>query len=154
MSEPKQDRTLNVVMSESDFEAIKKAIGHRISWMLDRHPAYEDDVTELSRLEARLRKAVIVAENKLKSKKIIHVNRQHIAMNAKDGGSRPVYTMKEGKHTTYARSATIEGPVKLVYSPKGLSCGAKAWIETDSNVILEAPMTFKKAREQKGAGHE
>lgn len=26
--------------------------------------------------------------------KVIHVNRQHITMNAKDGGNRPVYTIK------------------------------------------------------------
>lgn len=31
------------------------------------------------------------------AKKIIHVNRQFIAMNANDGKNRPVFTIKEGK---------------------------------------------------------
>jgi hypothetical protein len=78
--------------------------------------------------------------------KIIHVNRQHIAMNAKDGKNRPVYTIKDKGKTIYAREVIINGPSKLVYNGKQLSCGARAWIETDSEIELVDEMTFKEAR--------
>lgn len=82
-------------------------------------------------------------------KAIIHVNRQNLAMNAKDGKSRPVFTMKQEGKTTYARGVDIEGNVKLV-SPVGgqLNCGARAWIEVeeDAKVELEEPMSFKESR--------
>lgn len=78
--------------------------------------------------------------------KIIHVNRQHIAMNAKDGKNRPVYTIKDKGKTMYAREVVINGPSKLVYNGKQLSCGARAWIETDSEIELVDEMTFKEAR--------
>ena len=61
-------------------------------------------------------------------KYIIHVNRQHIAMNAKDGKNRPVYTIKNGKKTRYAREVIIDGPSRLVYNGSQLNCGARAWI--------------------------
>lgn len=77
---------------------------------------------------------------------IIHVNRQHIAMNAKDGGNRPVYTIKDGSKTRYAREVEILGPSRLVYDGRQLRCGARAWIETSSEVRLIDEMTFKEAR--------
>ena len=78
--------------------------------------------------------------------KIIHVNRQHIAMNAKDGKNRPVYTIKDKGKTLYAREVVISGPSKLVYNGNQLTCGARAWIETDSDIELIDQMTFKEAR--------
>jgi len=80
--------------------------------------------------------------------KIIHVNRQHIAMNAKDGRNRPVYTIKDKGKTLYAREVIINGPSKLVYNGEQLNCGARAWIETDSDIQLVDEMTFKEARER------
>lgn len=77
---------------------------------------------------------------------IIHVNRQHIAMNANDGGNRPVYTIKEGKVTRYAREVEIQGPSKLVYNGSQLHCGARAWIECDCDIVLVDEMTFTEAR--------
>jgi hypothetical protein len=47
---------------------------------------------------------------------IIHVNRQFIAMNAKDDGDRPVYTVKWRGETIYAREIDIEGRSKAVYN--------------------------------------
>lgn len=79
-------------------------------------------------------------------KHIIHVNRQHIAMNAKDGGNRPVYTIKTGKTVRYAREVNILGPSRMIYSGSQLSCGARAWIETDAELDLVDEMTFKEAR--------
>lgn len=77
---------------------------------------------------------------------IIHVNRQHIAMNAKDGGSRPVYTVKRNGQTRYAREVVIDGPSRLVYNGDQLSCGARAWIETDAELMLVDECTFAEAR--------
>lgn len=79
-------------------------------------------------------------------KTIIHVNRQHIAMNAKDGGNRPVYTTKQGRNIRYAREVVIDGPSRLVYNGSQLNCGARAWIETNSPVLLIDEMSFKEAR--------
>ena len=78
--------------------------------------------------------------------KIIHVNRQHIAMNAKDGKNRPVYTIKDSGKTRYAREVIIEGPSRLVYTGTQLSCGARAGIETVAELQLVDEMTFKEAR--------
>jgi len=83
-------------------------------------------------------------------KHIIHVNRQHIAMNAKDGGNRPVYTIKTGKRVRYGREVNLDGKVKLVYNGKQLNCGAKAWIEFEGDIDIVDEMTFKEAR----ANHE
>lgn len=80
-------------------------------------------------------------------KKIIHVNRQHIAMNLKDGGDRPVYTIKINGQTRYAREVQINGPSHLIYDKTGLRCGAKAWIETYADVELIDEMSFAEARE-------
>lgn len=79
-------------------------------------------------------------------KHIIHVNRQHIGMNAKDGGNRPVYTIKTGNKTIYAREVIIDGPSKMVYNGSQLRCGARAWIETDAALTFVDEMTFKEAR--------
>lgn len=79
-------------------------------------------------------------------KYIIHVNRHHIAANAKDSGNRPVYTVKHLRETRYAREVEIPGPCRLVYNGSQLNCGAKAWIETESKPILIDEMSFKESR--------
>lgn len=83
----------------------------------------------------------------MSSSTIIHVNRQHISKNAKDGGNRPVYTIKMGRKTRYAREVIINGPSRMVYNGKQLSCGARAWIETEADVELIDEMSFSEARE-------
>lgn len=77
---------------------------------------------------------------------IIHVNRQHIAMNAKDGGDRPVYTIKQGRRTRYAREVVINGPSRMIYNGSQLNCGARAWIETDAELTLVDEMSFAEVR--------
>jgi hypothetical protein len=67
-------------------------------------------------------------------------------MNAKDGKNRPVYTIKDSGKIKYAREVIIDGPSKLVYNGKQLSCGARAWIETDSDIQLIDEMTYTEAR--------
>lgn len=84
--------------------------------------------------------------NQLQREAIIHVNRQFIAQNANDGGNRPVYTIKTGGKTIYAREVEILGPSKLVYDGRQLSCGARAWISTRSALKLIDQMDFKEAK--------
>jgi hypothetical protein len=67
----------------------------------------------------------------------IHVNQHIIKRNAKTGLREPVITVKQGRNNTYAHSVEILGPSIMVYSPdKPLSCGAKVWIETDAEVVI------------------
>ncbi len=69
---------------------------------------------------------------------VIHVNQHHIRANAKDGGDRPVFTVKDYKQNRKARRVVIEGPSELVYTPDDpLACGARAYIVTHANVITE-----------------
>ena len=69
-------------------------------------------------------------------KKKIHVNQHKIRSNAKTGERVPVLTVKTYKTNDYCHEAHIEGPCKVVYRPdKPLPCGAKVWIETDSEVV-------------------
>jgi len=77
------------------------------------------------------------------------VNRQNIAMNKQDGKNRPVYTVKSKGYTKarYANEISIDGPCKMVYNPSGLACGAKAYIETDSDITLVDETDFKGSRE-------
>lgn len=78
---------------------------------------------------------------------IIHVNRQHIGMNAKDGGNRPVYTIKvRGGRTRYAREVNINGPCRMVYNGSQLHCGARAWIETEGPLDMVDEMDYSEAR--------
>jgi len=68
-------------------------------------------------------------------KKRIHVNQHKIKSNSKHGTKEPVITVKTYKSNTYCYEVDIKGPCKVIYSPdKPLSCGAKVWIETDSDV--------------------
>jgi hypothetical protein len=87
-----------------------------------------------------------------KVKHIIHVNRQFIAKNAKDGCRRPIYTIKSvgTKNPRYASEVAILGPSRLVEPGKQLSCGARAWIETDSDLELTNETTFQAVKEKFG----
>ena len=71
-------------------------------------------------------------------KKKIHVNMHVIRRNQKTGEREPVITVKTYKTNTYAHDVEILGPSKVIYSPdKPLSCGARLWIETDSEVMVD-----------------
>ena len=70
----------------------------------------------------------------MKSK--IHVNQHVVRSNKKHGKKEPVLTVKTYKSNTYAHEVEINGPSKVIYSPdKPLSCGARVWIETESEVV-------------------
>lgn len=71
----------------------------------------------------------------------IHVDQHAIRRNAK-GASDPVITVKQGKKNTKGFSAEIwDGDrmvARVVYSPNNpLSCGAKVWVETFMDVIVQ-----------------
>lgn len=71
-------------------------------------------------------------------KTIIHVNQHAIRRNIKADVKEPVLTVKTYKSNDYANSVVIDGPCRVVYSPdKPLSCGARVWIETTSEVTYE-----------------
>ena len=66
----------------------------------------------------------------------IHINMHTIRANKKHGNRDPVITCKTYKSNTYGHEVDISGPSKVVYSPdKPLSCGARVWIETDSQYV-------------------
>lgn len=70
-------------------------------------------------------------------KTLVHVNQHHIKANAKDGGNRPVLTVKTYKDNRYAHEVVVTGGCRVVYRPdKPLSCGARVWIETDGEVRI------------------
>ena len=67
--------------------------------------------------------------------KRIHVNQHKIKSNKKYNRKDPVLTVKTSKSNTYGHEVVIHGPSKVIYSPdKPLSCGARVWIETESEV--------------------
>ncbi len=73
-------------------------------------------------------------------KKIIHVYRQRIASNLKHNTNDPVIIVREGRKRSYHHSVSIQGPSTVIYnSIKPLSCGARCWIETESEVIGDEP---------------
>lgn len=68
-------------------------------------------------------------------KKIIHINQHKIKRNTKTGERVPVITTKTYKSNTYCYEVEVKGGCRVVYSPdKPLSCGARVWIETESDV--------------------
>lgn len=71
-------------------------------------------------------------------KTVIHVNRHEIARNKKDGGTRPVLTVKDYKQNRYGHEVQVNGPCVFVYRPdKPLKCGATVWVETQAEVIVK-----------------
>lgn len=72
----------------------------------------------------------------------IHVNQHNIRANHK-GANLPVLTIKDYKQNRKANRANIldaDGTViaSVVYMPDNpLPCGAKVWIETELDVVIE-----------------
>ena len=86
----------------------------------------------------------------IKMKKRIHINQHKIRSNSKTGNREDVITVKTYKSNDYCYEAQIDGPCKVVYSPdKPLSCGAKVWIETESDVICLSREQINKLKENK-----
>jgi hypothetical protein len=72
-------------------------------------------------------------------KKIIHVNQNVIRRNTKHETDEPCLTVKTYKENKYAHEAIIKTKDgvelgRVVYRPhKPLSCGARVWIEMDTD---------------------
>jgi hypothetical protein len=68
----------------------------------------------------------------------IHVRRDIIAADKKAGTeSCAIGIETTGMRKRYGRSVTVDGPVKFIYRPsKPLSCGARAWAETQGKVTV------------------
>lgn len=80
--------------------------------------------------------------------KIIHINRNVIQQNAKREVPLPVCRVQEGKIIRYAMEVEIHGPSRMVYRPEDpLTCGAKLWIETDSDITLLGETTYTEMME-------
>lgn len=66
------------------------------------------------------------------------MNQHKIRLNIKNNTVEPVLTIKTYKSNVYAHEVEILGPSKIIYSPKKpLSCGARVWVETESEVITK-----------------
>lgn len=69
----------------------------------------------------------------------IHINQHVIRRNKAEGRHDPCITVKRGKTNTYCHAVKILGPSEVVYADgvctKPLSCGARCWVETTSEVI-------------------
>ena len=71
-------------------------------------------------------------------KKKIHVNQHVIRSNKKNNENNPVITVKTYKDNVYGNEVQILGESTVVYRPnKPLSCGAKVWIETRGDIVLD-----------------
>lgn len=71
---------------------------------------------------------------------IIHVNQYVIKFNAKYNTNLPPYRVQVGRNDPkprYAMKVLWNGPSETVYAPHNpLKCGAKIWIETESELTL------------------
>jgi hypothetical protein len=75
-------------------------------------------------------------------KTIIHVNQHIVKANAKTGATDPVLTVKTYKSNLYGHQVEVLGPSRIIYNPdKPLPCGARVWIETESEVIVKEEQT-------------
>ena len=80
----------------------------------------------------------------------IHINQHVIKSNYKNNKRDPVITVKTYNSNNYGHQVDILGPSKVIYSPdKPLSCGAKVWIETDSEVIVIPDIPYRERKEKK-----
>ena len=77
-------------------------------------------------------------------KTVIHINQHIIRRNQKTGLRDPVISVKTYKDNRYAKKVSIldkDGAVvaTIIYSPdKPLNCGARCWVETHNNVVIES----------------
>ena len=72
--------------------------------------------------------------------KRIHVDKRVIAQNLKNGTNLPPITVQTSMGPHKAYEVQIRGPSVFKYSPtKPLSCGARLWVETRAEVVLDRP---------------
>ena len=80
-------------------------------------------------------------------KTIIHINKNIIQQNNKRGTKLPVCRVELNGKTWYGSKVDILGPSEMIYSPdKPRACGARLWIETNSEVVIHNKTTYKDMR--------
>lgn len=66
----------------------------------------------------------------------ISINRHRLRSNQETGAKEPVIRICSDSGAVHTREAHIKGESRVVYRPEGpQTCGARAWIETDSEVV-------------------
>ena len=77
-------------------------------------------------------------------KTIIHINKNLKQSNDKYGRSMPICRVEIAGKVWYGSAVDILGPSKMVYSPENpRACGAKLWIETESDVYIHDKTTYR-----------
>lgn len=76
----------------------------------------------------------------------IHVNQHVVRANKKTGRNDPMITVKRGRRNDYCHEVIILGPAKVVSQSKPLDCGARVWLETQSEVKLVRMKTCQRKR--------
>lgn len=66
--------------------------------------------------------------------KRIHVDQARIKANAKHGTDLPALTVQANGGPYKAHEVIVNGPGKFVYAGEQLSCGARCWFETESEI--------------------
>ena len=67
----------------------------------------------------------------------IHVNRQVLASNKKNGTKEPPISVRIGSKTHLCHEADLPGNAKIIYRPhKPLPCGAVLWLEVPPDVVI------------------
>jgi hypothetical protein len=72
--------------------------------------------------------------------KRLHVDKQIIARNRKEGRDDPTLTIQTSKGSFKASVVLVDGPCKFIQAGpasgrKPLSCGARVWVETRAKVV-------------------
>lgn len=89
-------------------------------------------------------------------KQILHVNQHVIRANAKGGSSEPPIIVRnyKGRVSAHEVELVVDGKVvgKFVYRPHDpLPCGARLWLESDSNTLELRPLVREETFEFKEA---
>ena len=85
----------------------------------------------------------------MSNKTIIHINKNIIEKNNKRGTKLPVCRVELKGKTWYGSKVDILGPSEMIYSPdKPRKCGARLWIETDSEVFIHNKTTYKEMQNE------
>ena len=74
-----------------------------------------------------------------RKRKRIHINRHVMARNKKQQENKPAIGIEQvGAAKRYAHTVQIDGPAVVIHNEtRPLKCGARCWVETSANLILE-----------------
>jgi len=91
----------------------------------------------------RKSKTILLRVGKSSMKTVIHINKNLKHSNDKHGRTLPVCRIETAGNIWYGSRVDILGPSSMIYSPdKPRKCGAKLWIETESEVVIYDKTTY------------